>query len=305
MKDPARFSVVYSLEEALREGSSLGEPEPDYLKWLEPLMCAETGTAADEADYDGNSAEDREGWRIFCEAAGATHELLKLSQRNHPLFQKIARHFSVLPCLLSRHPAAKGFNAQLFAASQLGKESILGEQARHSQHYAHQSWPVRYAYALMTTIDLSLDTWEDQLPLFGKIYGYGVKHPIGSGEFEMILAKGQRSEEENEAMRRKYRDAYRILPNWTKGMETGWRRFSRDSVLGYWRKGKEIMLEEMPDFHLRPEWKNYHDRRYNDGAKAGVIQHAIFKDILAALKTIAGGDSAAKRTPRKSNKGSE
>ena len=53
------------------------------------------------------------------------------------------------------------------------------------------------------------------------------------------------------------------------------------------------MLEEMPDFHERPEWKNYRGRRYAYGAKRGSIQHAIFKDILAALKTIAGGNGGA------------
>jgi hypothetical protein len=118
---------------------------------------------------------------------------------------------------------------------------------------------------------------------------------------EEILAKGQRTEEQKEEMRCTYRGAYRILPKWTKGLERLRDRFNQDSVLGYWRKGKEIMLEEMPDFHLRPEWKSYGSRTYKGGAKAGVIQHAIFKDILHALKTIAGGDRATKkRRSRKS-----
>ena len=271
------------------------------MKWLDSLLFAETGIASEEADYDGNSAEDRKGWRIFCDAVSATHELLELSRSNPPLFQKIARHFSVLPCLLSRHPAAKGFNQQFFKNSQLGEESILCEQSRHGQHHAHQSWPVRYAYALISTIDLTLDTWEDRLPLYAEIYGYGIKHPVHPDELEEILAKGHRTEEQKEEMRCTYRGAYRILPKWTKGLERLRERFKQDSVLGYWRKGKEIMLEEMPDFHLRPEWKSYHSRTYKDGAKDGVIQHAIFKDILAALRTIAGGNSSTRRKPRKSS----
>ena len=67
------------------------------------------------------------------------------------------------------------------------------------------------------------------------------------------------------------------------------------SVIDYWHKGKEIVRKEMPNFHLRPEWKSYRDNRtYQAGAKTGATQHAIFKDILAALKTIAGGN---KRSP--------
>jgi hypothetical protein len=46
----------------------------------------------------------------------------------------------------------------------------------------------------------------------------------------------------------------------------------------------------MPNFHLRPEWKKYRERNYREGAKKGAMQHAIFKDILTALKTIAGAN---------------
>jgi len=54
----------------------------------------------------------------------------------------------------------------------------------------------------------------------------------------------------------------------------------------------------MPDFYLRPEWNSYHEKRnYKDGGKKGAIQHAIFKDILAALKTIAGANHRDKSAP--------
>src|SRR5690606_29924520 len=65
---------------------------------------------------------------------------------------------------------------------------------------------------------------------------------------------------------------------------------SPENVHQYWEKGKEIILHDLPDFHTRPEWGNYHRRKYRDGAKDGVVQHAIFKDILTALRTIAGSN---------------
>ena len=58
-----------------------------------------------------------------------------------------------------------------------------------------------------------------------------------------------------------------------------------------------MILEEMPDFHLRPEWADYRDKRvYQDGAKKGAVQNAIFKDILAALRTIAGSYNRRNRS---------
>jgi hypothetical protein len=87
-----------------------------------------------------------------------------------------------------------------------------------------------------------------------------------------------------------YVGSYKILPGWTKGLENLSRPFDKTNVIDYWRIGKEMILEELPNFHLRPEWKNYHRRHYKTGSKAGAIQHAIFKDILASLRTIAGSN---------------
>jgi hypothetical protein len=57
-----------------------------------------------------------------------------------------------------------------------------------------------------------------------------------------------------------------------------------------------MILEEMPAFHMRAEWATYRDKRaYQGGAKKGAIQHAIFKDILIALKTIAGSNHKHRR----------
>lgn len=181
-----RCSLVSNLEYAL--GNTLGGPEPDYLKWMDGLLFAETGNAFDESIYDGNSPAEREAWKTYREAVDSVGKLLDLHKCNPHLFQKIAAHFSVLPCLMSRHPAARKFNEELFKFSQIGAESLLYEQGLNGPHYAHQSWPVRYAYAIISTIDLSLDTWEDRLPLYAEIYGYGVKHEITALEIEEMLA---------------------------------------------------------------------------------------------------------------------
>jgi len=64
-------------------------------------------------------------------------------------------------------------------------------------------------------------------------------------------------------------------------------RFCKGTALDYWRTGKAMLREEMPAFHERPEWSSYQTRRYSNGATPGAVQHAIFRDILDALRTIA------------------
>ena len=116
-----------------------------------------------------------------------------------------------------------------------------------------------------------------------EVFGYGVKRLIPQGTIDAVIQKGHRTKQEQEKLRRAYQGAYWILPKWTEGLKELRPGLNPKSALDYWRKGKEIIVEELPDFHLRPEWKPYRERTYKSGAKTGVIQHAIFKDILSAL----------------------
>jgi hypothetical protein len=138
------------------------------------------------------------------------------------------------------------------------------------------------------------------LPVWEELYGYGVKHPIAMSRYEAAAIKMGWDEEKRRRELPKYQDCYDILPAWTETLKRLRRPFERNHVLDYWRTGKEMILEELPDFHLRPEWQNYHKRRYKGGAKAGAVQHAIFKDILAALKTIAGANRTKQASASKS-----
>ena len=114
-------------------------------------------------------------------------------------------------------------------------------------------------------------------------------YPIPMSRYEEAARKLGWDEEKKRLELPSYVGSYEILPAWTRSLAGLRRPFNQRHVLDYWRTGKEMILEEMPDFHLRPEWQKYlDDRNYQHGAKAGAVQHAIFKDILSALKTIAG-----------------
>jgi hypothetical protein len=288
--DSGRASpLVFTFCGELRLDGGLDCPEPDFLKWMEGSLFADVGTAYDSYAFDGPKQEERDAWRLFHDAIEATSNFLDLYKDNPQLFRKIARQLSFLPCLTSWHPDAERFNRQLVKFAQLGQQSIYGKLRNNVRHIVRQSWPVRYAYAIVSAIELTLDTYEDKLPVWAEIYGYGIKHPIPLSLYELTAKKMGWDEAKIRQELRKYRGHYQILPKWTKSLEKLRRPFNKNHVLDYWHTGKEMILEEVPEFHLRPEWRKYREGRYyRDGAKKGAIQHAIFKDILIALRTIAG-----------------
>jgi hypothetical protein len=200
---------------------------------------------------------------LYAIATSATFEVLRIYERNRELFDRITPRRKLLPCLHSIHPNTAKVTAMM------KKDARLGAQTWESGLVGSKAWftsdaPANvYARAIINTIELN----------------QGLE-PVE------VQQKGWASFD------RKNRTKTTVLPfpRYIEGIDEIPAPISPESVPQYWRKGKEIMLEEMPDFHLRPEWKIYHERSYKDGAKRGTVQHAIFKDILAALRTIAGAN---------------
>jgi hypothetical protein len=281
-------SLVFQFTEQLPNEGGMDSPEPDFLKWLDKALFADVGTAADEAAWTKLPIEEHEGWNLFLASLEATGKLIDFYKSNPTVFQKIASQLSFLPCLMSWHPDSGRFSRQLLEFSKLGQQSMYGDLQKNPRHMLRQCWPVQYAYAIIATINLTLDTYEDRLPLWAEIYGYGVKYPIPLSDYMQTMERLGWDEAKKRRELPKYKNSYRVLPLWTKSLKTLRRPFNTDHVLDYWRTGKQMIVEELPNFHLRPEWEGYRGRTYKAGAKPGAIQHAIFKDILVALKTIAG-----------------
>lgn len=286
--DPRVRSYVYTFSGNLGMDSNFGGPEPDFLRWVEGAIIAELALSSDEAEDLQLPEEEREAWALFYKSIKATGNLIELYQCNPKLFGKISSRLSLLPCFMSWHPDSERTNRQLLKDSRLGQRSMYGELQRNPRHVMSQTWPVRYAYAVIATIELTLDSYKDRLPGWGRQFGYGVRHPVPLSSYEASMVKAGWEAEKIARELPKYADRYCILPSWTKLLSRVRRPFNQAHVLDYWRVGKELILEEMPAFQDRPEWKTYHQRHFASGSKGGAIQHAIFKDILAALKTIAG-----------------
>lgn len=281
-------SLVFTFGESLRRDNEFSAPEPDFFRWLDNSLFVDVAISGDEAEDKNHSEEELKAWRLYLNALEATNNLFDLYKTNPSQFQKVAGQMQFLPCFMSRHPDNERFNRHFLQFSQLGRTNLENSCLPRPQHLARQSWPIRYAYAIRETIDLTLDTYEDRLPLWAEIYGYGIKHPIPMSLYEETARKMGMSEEMKRLELPSYVGSYDILPAWTKSLEKFSRPFNSGNVLNYWRTGKAMILEELPDFHLRPEWVNYRRRRYKTGSKTGAVQHAIFKDIMAALRTIAG-----------------
>ena len=282
------WSLVDRFEDTLNRDCFLCGPVADYHEWVHDVLCVDLAMCSEECDNSTLCEAEGAAWKTFHDSIEATSRLMDLYKEDGALFRKIASGLSVLPCLMSWHPNAAAFNRQLLKRSGSGENSICGNLARNAAHLARQSWPVRYAYAIIWTIDLTLGTDSENLAGWAEMYGYGVEHAVDPAEIEALIARMNCGEEKKQELREEHKGAYRVLPKWTKGLTDICQPLTSGNVLSYWRKGKEIIMEEMPDFHLRPEWKNYCDgRAYANGPKKGAIQHAIFKDILVALKTIA------------------
>lgn len=217
-------------------------------------------------DHDLKAAET-----IYAIATRAAFEVLSMYLRHRVLFDKIAPQRRILPSLFSIHPRTAAVVRQMRSASRLGTETGAARQIGSNPFFLSDKAANIYARAIINSVESNQHL--DYLELQRKSWkGFDRKEGV--------------------------RTVLRPLPKYIKGIKLIPVPITPENVMEYWRKGKEIILEEMPDFHERPEWKNYREKRhYDTGAKKGAIQHAIFKDILAALKTIAGANK--RKTIRK------
>ena len=204
---------------------------------------------------------------IFAIAVQATFEVLRMYLRNREVFDKIAPHHKLLPLLASIHPGTSEISARMEADAKLGSKTDESRQI-HSRAWFMNDAPAHiYARAIIESVKFNREL-----------------EPISLQE-----SRWQKFDEKEGLQ-----TVVQPFPKYVEGLNRLPYYISPECVLDYWRKGKEMIREELPDFHLRPEWESYRRRRYKTGFKPGAVQHAIFKDILAALRTIAGSNHRRK-----------
>ena len=160
-----RQSLVFPFDVARAENFHPDAPESDFEKWKDLRLSSDLMLAADNAIYDQLSKEEREAWRLLHDALESVDSVMELYRSAPELFRRVTQELSFLPGLLSLHPDNAQFNRELLAQSGIGQKTVQGEGCQHPQHLARQSWPVRYAYAIITTIELTLDFHSEHLEL--------------------------------------------------------------------------------------------------------------------------------------------
>src|ERR1051326_5525122 len=83
-------SLVFVFSDQLSADGEYQAPEEDFVNWVESTLFVDVAVAGDEAAWDKNSAEEREAWRLFCNALEATGRLFELYKTNLKLFQRVA-----------------------------------------------------------------------------------------------------------------------------------------------------------------------------------------------------------------------
>jgi hypothetical protein len=211
---------------------------------------------------------------IYAIATQAAFEVLEMYLRQPDFFNRIAPRRKLLPALLSIHPDTAKVVDQMRSDARLGTRTHHARQVGSKAYFVSDSPTNIYARAIIASVEMNRDLEAIETQQAG-----WAAFDRKEGVQTVVLP----------------------FPKYAQGLDQLPIPITPESVLQYWRKGKEIILEEMSDFHLRPEWQKYREaRNYTDGAKKGAIRHAIFKDILIALKTIAG---ANKRKPMATKRG--
>jgi hypothetical protein len=220
------------------------------------------------ADRVARDSDECAAKLLYSIAADAAYEVMNIYVRHRELFDRIAPRRKLLPCLQSIHPRTAG------VSSQMRGDARLGEQTDDKFRIGSKGWFVSDAPA--------------------NVYARAI---ILHVEFNQLLQPVEVQQGYWKSFDRQHRIRTRVLPfpKYVEGIDQIPTPIAPECVRDYWRKGKEIILDEMPDFHQRPEWKGCRERAYAHGAKRGAIQHAIFKDILMALRTIAGANKRANR----------
>ena len=201
---------------------------------------------------------------LYAVATEATLAVLRLYLRHREIFDLIAPRRKILPSLFSIHPDTARVVARMRLDSRLGTKTAHARQVGSKAFFVRDAPANIYARAIIHSVEMNSDLEPIEI------------QQAGLDEWDRKAA---------------FRPVVMPFPKYIKGIEKIPIPIAPDNVLQYWRKGKEIILEEMPDFHLRPEWDDYRNRRaYQAGRKKGAIRHAIFKDIFTALETIAGSN---------------
>jgi len=216
---------------------------------------------------DGIYAGDADAANDLAEAAIQGSRLLRAAEALHPdLFSRIAKGKPVWPVLATGETGWEKDAILRLANLGVGDDLVVYKARFRRARGCDENLPARrWAKAAVRTVE------ETQLRWLG--LGFIIRDFGSSGAFaDFCLKHGW---------------DFRPNPKWLKKART-LRGFTQASKQQWAATIRDMIREQIPDFHLRDEWKNQRNAAKASGRDTkGVIQNRILDDICDALDSIA------------------
>lgn len=210
---------------------------------------------------------DGEGMSGLVEVSLMSAQLLSFAEKLHPeLVRPFARGQMHWPVLLSAENSWEKKAAERVAGLELGADLPCGRPRFRQARGADANYPARlWAKAAVRTImETRLRGW-----CFGQLCLF-----LGSAAALADLS---------------LRERWRMIdiPEWASDLPK-LKPFSRDSLPQWKSMVRNLIRDQVPNFHTLPEWKAQRNTAAASGRDtAGEIRNAILDDILSALERLA------------------
>lgn len=195
-------------------------------------------------------------------------QLLLLAKLTHPeIVRTISRSQALWPLLVSAKSSWERTAARQLKGLELGKELEVLQVRFESARGPDQNYPARqWAKAAVRTLE------ETRRRL--------IMYKEYREEFEQLIWGGKAEPPE--------------IPRWT-GATCRLPLLSKETAPAWGSVIREMIRQQIPNFHTRPEWENQRKTAAHGGRNtAGEIRNAILDDIVSALKRIAPRETLPK-----------
>ncbi|MFZ1220597.1 MAG: hypothetical protein WAO00_14985 [Chthoniobacterales bacterium] len=201
---------------------------------------------------------------------------LMIAKLTHPeAVRAISRSKALWPLLVSSRSPWEKSAAQQLEGLELGRDMepfyVRFERPRGAdENYPARQWARAAVRTLEETRWRHLTYWQY------------------SGEFQELVFAGKAG--------------LAKIPRWA-GESCGLKLLSKETAPAWAKVMRDMIREQLPDFHTRPEWKNQRSTAAHSVRNTvGEVQNAILDDITSALKRVAPGCRNSPAEPRQTKK---
>lgn len=241
-------------EEMAREQQDIARAERILHAWKKTTLAVDL--LGEHAD-----AGEAEAIKNLADVAEHAIQRLMIAEKRHPeTARKVARGRMLWPLLAGIEPGWEEEGLKRIERLELGKDLEFLRAPFRAARGTDENYPARQ---WAKTAVRALEETRRRVQVFGH-YGEEFK--------ELIFEQGV---------------ALAASPNWTDGA-CHLPPLCKDTARQWGLVIRQMIREQQPDFHSRPEWATQRNTaRHSGRGTRGEIQHAILDDIVSALRRIA------------------